>query len=116
MRSSAPRPPSFLRLRRLPVPRDELRYRLGVAVRALTAIVGGYLLSALAAACLALALPTTRLEAAVTGTLLAFVVYPGAVVWVFAARSARRALLGIALPCAALGALVLAHLRWGSGA
>ncbi len=82
-----------------------LRYRLGVAVRALAAIFGGYGVSALFAYVLALVLPTARVEAAVTSTLVAFVVYPGAVVWVFAARSAAQAWLGLlwaALPLAAL--------------
>nr|WP_229722936.1 DUF3649 domain-containing protein [Xylophilus rhododendri] len=82
-------------------------------MRALTAILGGYAVSALAAAVLALVLPATRLEATVTATLLAFVVYPCAVMWVFAARTAWRAALGLALPAAVLGAVLGAYFYLG---
>ncbi|WPB59467.1 iron transporter [Xylophilus sp. GOD-11R] len=98
----------------MPVGSEGLRYRGGVAVRALAAILGGYGLSALAAAVIAIALPAVRLEAAVAATMLAFVVYPCAVMWVFAARSAARALLGLALPSAVLGAIVAANQYLGA--
>ena len=90
-----------------------LQYRLGVASRALAAIGGGYAVGALAAAVLALALPTSRVEAAVTGTLVSFVVFALAVMWVFAARSAARAWLGLAVPALALGLALLALQQWG---
>lgn len=92
------------------------RYRLGVGSRALAAIVGGYALAGLASAVLALTLPATRSEAAITGTLTAFVVYPCAVMWVFAVRSAWRAWLGLAVPAALLGAVVALHYYARSGA
>jgi len=104
------------RHRWLSVGSEGLRYRVGVAVRAMAAIFGGYLLSALSAGVLALVLPGERLEAAVMSTLLAFVVYPCAVMWVFAARTAARAVVGLLLPCAALGAVLLAHFYLGAGA
>ncbi|QTD46359.1 DUF3649 domain-containing protein [Ottowia testudinis] len=88
------------------------RYRLGVAARALAAIGGGYALSALASVALALWLPVARAEAVTWGLLAAFVVYPLAVMWVFAARSAARAWLGLALPAALLGLPVALH-QWG---
>lgn len=84
--------------------REQRLYRWGVASRAVAAIVGGYWLAALLAAVAAVALPAGRAEATVTGTLLAFVVYPGAVMWVFATGSAARAWLGLAVPCVALAA------------
>lgn len=87
---------------------EGLRYRLAVASRALAAIGGGYVVGALAAAVLALWLPLSRVEATLTGTLASFVVYVCAVMWVFAARSAWRAWLGLALPAALLGVLLLA--------
>lgn len=87
---------------------DALRYRLGVASRAVAAILGGYMASALVATVLALYLPTSRVEATLTGMLTAFVIYPCVVIWVFAARSARRAWQGMLLPGAVLG-LLLAH-------
>ncbi len=88
-----------------------LHYRLGIAVRALAAIFGGYGVSALFAYVLALVLPTARVEAAVTSTLVAFVVYPGAVMWVFAASSAARAWLGLLWAALPLAAVYLWSLR-----
>ncbi|XAH23548.1 DUF3649 domain-containing protein [Xylophilus sp. GW821-FHT01B05] len=104
------------RHRWLPVGGEGLRYRLGVAVRAVAAMGGGYGLSALSAAVLALYLPTTRAEAALTATMLAFVIYPCAVMWVFAARSAARAWLGLLLPAVVLGAMLLARYGFGGAA
>lgn len=85
-----------------------IRYRLGVLSRTVAAIGGGYCVSALVAAALALCLPTTRAEAAMTGTLTAFVVYPIAVMWVFACATALRAWAGLALAALLPGAVVLA--------
>lgn len=87
------------------------RHRWGVAFRAVAAIVGGYVLSALCATALALWLPLARAEAVTTGALVSFAVYAGAVVWVFAARSAGRAWAGLALPSAVLGAVLWLVLR-----
>jgi len=86
------------------------RSKLGVASRAVAAIGGGYALGGLSAAVLALWLPTTPAEAALTGTLASFVVYVCAVMWVFAARTASRAWIGLAVPAALLGVLLLAGL------
>jgi hypothetical protein len=86
-----------------------LRYRAGVAMRAVAAIGGGYAVAALCSSVIALYLPAPRAEAALTGTMAAFVVYPCAVMWVFAARSAARAWQGLLWPAAALGALLLLH-------
>ncbi|REF01977.1 DUF3649 domain-containing protein [Cupriavidus plantarum] len=81
-----------------------VRYRLAVASRALAAIFGGYGLAALSAGCFSLALirwvGMPRSEAVVTATLLAFVWYVLAVIWVFATRNAWRAWAGLAVPCA----------------
>lgn len=81
-------------------------YRLAVASRALAAIVGGYVLTALAITALAIFLPMPRSEASMTATLLSFVIYTCVVLWVFATRSATRAWLGIVAPAVVLGALV----------
>ena len=72
-----------------------LTYRLGVASRALAAIVGGYVLSALVATVSAIYFPGTRAEAAIFGMLVSFVIYTLAVMWVFAVRSAWRAWIGL---------------------
>jgi hypothetical protein len=86
-----------------------LAYRLGVGSRALAAIGGGYLLATAASALLALLLPrvsgTARADAVIGATLLSFAIYACAVLWVFAARSAARAWLGLLLPAAAMAAL-----------
>lgn len=82
-------------------------YRVAVASRALAAIVGGYALAAMATGCLSLALVhgagLPRAEAVLTATLLSFLWYGVAVVWVFAVDSAWRAWLGLLAPCALLG-------------
>lgn len=88
---------------------QELQYRLGVASRAIAAIVGGYAVTALATALLAVILPMVRIDAVLTATLLSFAIYTCAVLWVFAARSALRAWLGIVLPAAVLGLGLLAY-------
>lgn len=70
--------------------------------RIIAAVLGGYALAALASVA-ALALPMRTTEAVLTGLLASFAVYAGAVVWVFAVRSAKRAwagLLIVALPLA----------------
>ncbi|MDQ0143446.1 DUF3649 domain-containing protein [Cupriavidus necator] len=82
------------------------RYRAGVGARAVAAIAGGYALAALATAVLALYLPMARQDAVTTATLLSFAIYAGAVVWVFAVRSAWRAWVGLALPAVLLSAML----------
>jgi hypothetical protein len=64
--------------------------------RILAALFGGYAVAALASVAV-LALPADRIQAAISGMLLSFAVYAGAVVWVFAVRSARRAWTGLAV-------------------
>lgn len=88
---------------------DDLAYRLAVVSRAVAAIAGGYGVSSLAAVAIALYLPTPPVEAAIAGTLAAFVVYPCAAIWVFAVRSAWRAWGGLLALAAVLGGLVVPH-------
>ncbi len=76
----------------------------GVAMRTIAAILGGYALGALASVVCATLLPLERAEAVMTGMLLSFAVYAGAVVWVFAARTALRAWVGLLIPMAVLAA------------
>jgi hypothetical protein len=91
------------------------RHRWMVASRALAAIAGGYALAALSAAALAVFLPLSSADATLAGTMLSFLVYACAVIWVFAARNARRAWLGLILPMALLGlALWLKHVTGAS--
>jgi apolipoprotein N-acyltransferase len=81
----------------------DMRYRRGVASRAIAAILGGYVLAALSTALLALALPMPRVDAVMTATLLSFTVYTCAAIWVFAARDALRAWLGVGVPVLVMG-------------
>ena len=64
--------------------------------RIVAALLGGYLLAALCSVA-ALSLPIDPQQAVFTGMLASFLLYAGAVVWVFAVRSARRAWAGLAL-------------------
>ena len=86
------------------------RYRLGVAARAVAAIGGGYLLAAVASTLLgvllAALLPLSRADAVSLATMLAFVIYPCAVLWVFATASAGRAWAGILGASALLGGVL----------
>ncbi|WP_326535204.1 DUF3649 domain-containing protein [Pseudorhodoferax sp.] len=82
-----------------------------IASRVLAAALGGYALSALAMADLALLLPrvggATPAEAVLLASLCSFVLYTGVALWVFATRSAGRAWAGIALAGLALALLFL---------
>ena len=77
--------------------------------RILAALFGGYAVAALASVAV-LALPADRTQAAISGTLLSFAVYAGAVIWVFAVRSATRAWVGLLL--AAIPLLLAAWPVW----
>ena len=82
------------------------RYRLGVLSRAVAAIAGGYVLAAACSASFALALPMARSQAVLTGMLASILVYAGAALWAFAARSAATAWAGIAIPAVAMLGIV----------
>jgi hypothetical protein len=94
----------------LPRGNAALMYRLGVASRAVAAIGGGYVLSALVATVSAIYFPAPRAEAAIFGMLVSFLIYTMAVMWVFAVRTAWRAWLGLLLPSIPLAMAVLFHL------
>ena len=103
---------AFLPPRPIPPLSEAARHRLDVVVRLVAAVAGAYVLASLTAVAVALWLPLDRVDAGVAGTLAALVVFPCAVMWCFAARTAWRAWLGLAVPVAAL-AVPLA-LRWGA--
>lgn len=62
--------------------------------RIVAALCGGYVLAALTSVA-TLALPMTPSEAVFTGMVSSILVYAAAVIWVFAAATARRAWLGL---------------------
>ena len=70
-------------------------YRLAVTSRVLAAVLGGYIVAALASVSLSLWLPMARAEAVVTGMMISFLAYLIAVLWCFACRSAWQAWLGL---------------------
>ncbi|QNA83387.1 iron transporter [Sphingomonas sp. So64.6b] len=74
-----------------------IRYRLGVLVRVLAGVFGGYAFAAALAYTLARALPMARSEATTAATLIGVLAMPAAVIWIFAVVSARRALAGIVI-------------------
>ena len=77
--------------------------------RIVAAIGGGYALAAVASVA-ALALPMDKPQAVLAGTMASFLVYTGAVIWVFAVRSATRAWVGLLL--AAIPLLLAAWPVW----
>ncbi|SDU03504.1 DUF3649 domain-containing protein [Halopseudomonas salegens] len=83
------------------------RLRVDVLLRVLIALVGGYLVANLGAVALATLMPLARVDAALIAIQLSFAVYTGAIIWVFAARSAGRAFIGLLL-----AALVCLPLVW----
>ncbi|WP_406236221.1 DUF3649 domain-containing protein [Isoptericola jiangsuensis] len=88
---------------------------LPLVSRIIAALLGGYLLAALSSVA-ALALPIDPQQAVFTGMLVSFLLYAGAVVWVFAVRSARRAWLGLVLAAAPLWLLAAFAVPTGGGA
>jgi hypothetical protein len=69
--------------------------------RIVAALFGGYALAALASVA-ALALPLSKPQAVLTGMLASFLIYAGAVIWVFAVRSALKAWMGLLIAAAPL--------------
>ncbi|HWU98500.1 MAG TPA: DUF3649 domain-containing protein [Oxalicibacterium sp.] len=86
----------------------EMKYRLSVFSRAVAAIGGGYVVAALSTALLASLLPMAPADAVMSATMLSFAVYTCAVIWVFAARTAWHAWIGLVMPGVLLGFGLLA--------
>lgn len=72
--------------------------------RIVAALLGGYALAALGSVAV-LALPMSKPQAVLTGMLASFAIYAGAVIWVFAVRSALKAWVGLIIVAAALAPL-----------
>lgn len=79
--------------------------RLAVASRVAAAVLGGYAFATVVGVFLSRTLPMTRADAVLAATLASFGLYAVAAIWVFAARSATRAWLGLLLPMAVLGTI-----------
>lgn len=81
-----------------------------VLSRIIAAIVGGFGFASMVIIVLPLLLPGGRAQGVLWATLSGFALWMGAVVWVFAARSAKRAWAGLALACALPLAVILSPL------
>ncbi|BEU98767.1 DUF3649 domain-containing protein (plasmid) [Acidovorax sp. DW039] len=85
-------------------------YRLVVALRVVLAVVGGYALASAFAACAGLLLVwggSSRVDAVLWSTMLAFLVHAIAALWVFGCRNSLRALLGVFAPLVMMSAALL---------
>lgn len=65
--------------------------------RITAALLGGYLFTYAFTAALARLLPLDKVDALVTASLLSFLIYTLAILWVFACHSAAKAWAGLAL-------------------
>jgi hypothetical protein len=86
-------------------------YRLNVAVRALAASVGGFVMVSVIGVALALALSQSGLMARPAAvslmTLLSWLIWTGIAMWAFHERHLWRLLIGLAGPTLLAGAIVL---------
>jgi len=80
---------------------DRVRSTGPLLSRIVAALFGGYALAALASVAV-LALPMSKPQAVLTGMLASFAIYTGAVIWVFAVRSATKAWAGLIIVAAPL--------------
>jgi len=92
------------------------RYRRQVASRVLAAAVGGYVLTSALTVLLALIWPLQRAQAVLASTMLGFVWYTLAVMWVFTTKSATRAWLGLMLPALVIALICAGLLARTAGA
>ena len=81
--------------------------------RVAAAVIGGYALAALSSVA-ALALPGSSTEGVFIGMMSSFLIHAGAVIWVFAVRSASRAWIGLLAAAAVLAPA--AYWVWSGGA
>ena len=88
---------------------DKIRAVAPLLSRIIAALLGGYGLAALSSVAV-LALPVSKPQAVIAGMLASFLVYAGAVIWVFAVRNAWRAWGGLLL-----AALPLLLAAWSAG-
>ncbi len=83
------------------------QYRLQVTSRILAAALGGYAVASAMTVFLALVWPIPPAQAVLSSTLLSFIWYAVAVIWVFSVKRVSRAWAGVIL-----ATLVLVFLDW----
>jgi hypothetical protein len=72
---------------------------LAVFSRLLAAIIGGYLFSNLFSIALSYLLPMPTVDSVLLSLQLSFLFYGAAIIWVFSAKTATRAWLGLLIFC-----------------
>jgi hypothetical protein len=72
-------------------------YRWGVLSRCIAAAVGGYVLVSLLQLAMVAMLPWDHYKAMLFSSQTSYLYYTGVIIWCFAARTAKRAWLGLAL-------------------
>ena len=90
-------------------------YRWAVASRVLAAALGGYALASALTVLLALLWPLPKDQAVLADTMLSFIQYAAAVIWVFSVRSVTRAWLGMLIPTVLVAALCWVLQAGGAG-
>ena len=80
---------------------------VAISLQALAAILGGYLLASASTLFLSAVLPLSKTEAVITASLFSFVVYPLAIIWVYARQDVKRAWLGMVVP-----SVILVTIAW----
>jgi len=90
-----------------PPSNPEKSYRWQIALRVIVAIVGGYALANIVTILLSYVLPMPKSDAVMTGILLSFAIYAGAIMWVFTVRSVRKACAGLIVSSLILGVIAL---------
>jgi hypothetical protein len=76
---------------------------INLGLRILMAVFGGYGLALLGAAALAVGTLSYKPDAVSLATMLSFILYLLAVIWVFATRTLLKAALGLLVPAAVFG-------------
>ena len=93
-------------------PAIDAAYRWGVLSRFVAAAAGGYAVVSLTQMALMVVLPVADYKALLFSMQTSYLYYTGVVIWCFAARTARRAWLGlaiVALPLALIDAGYWVH-------
>lgn len=95
--------------------RISLSYRLSIATRIFVAAVGGYFLTSLLVAAVAVLAPLDPSEATLAATMLSFAIYAGIAVIVFSIRSVWRMVAYMAAAFVVVRAALWAcdRLGWG---
>ncbi len=88
-------------------PQTPAQRRADIVSRTLAGLFGAYGFAAVSAGFMALYLPMPKPEATTAGMMLSVVVWVCAGLWVFAARTATRAWIGLAAPTAVMGLLII---------